>query len=106
MERDILATAMAWFAGRGDAISTKSERMTADLVCPALNMALTWREPPDVIHHGDQSGQYYLPRLQRVLSSDRRAGLDGRRWRYLSQRSGRDQRATKPCSMLSKCEAC
>jgi putative transposase len=33
------------------------ERMTADLVLSALNMALTQRKPQDVIHHSDQGGQ-------------------------------------------------
>lgn len=34
------------------------ERMTADLVLSALNMALTQRKPKDVIHHSDQGSQY------------------------------------------------
>lgn len=34
------------------------ERMTADLVLSALNMALTQRKPQDVIHHSDQGSQY------------------------------------------------
>jgi len=34
------------------------ERMTADLVVSALNMALTQRKPQDVIHHSDQGSQY------------------------------------------------
>lgn len=33
------------------------ERMTADLVLSALNMALTQRKPQDVIHHSDQGSQ-------------------------------------------------
>lgn len=34
------------------------ERMTADLVLSALNMALAQRKPKDVIHHSDQGSQY------------------------------------------------
>lgn len=34
------------------------ERMTADLLLSALNMALTQRKPQDVIHHSDQGSQY------------------------------------------------
>jgi putative transposase len=34
------------------------ERMTADLVLAALNMALAQRKPRDVIHHSDQGSQY------------------------------------------------
>jgi putative transposase len=34
------------------------ERMTADLVVLALNMALMTRKPQSVIHHSDQSSQY------------------------------------------------
>ena len=34
------------------------DRMTADLVLSALNMALTQRKPQDVIHHSDQGSQY------------------------------------------------
>lgn len=34
------------------------ERMTADLVILALNMALTTRKPESVIHHCDQGSQY------------------------------------------------
>ncbi len=34
------------------------ERMTAELVLSALNMALTQRKPQDVIHHSDQGSQY------------------------------------------------
>lgn len=34
------------------------ERMTADLVLDALNMALAQRKPIDVIHHSDQGSQY------------------------------------------------
>jgi putative transposase len=33
------------------------ERMTAELVLSALNMALIQRKPQDVIHHSDQSSQ-------------------------------------------------
>jgi putative transposase len=33
------------------------ERMTADLVLSALNMALAQRKPKDVIHHSDQGSQ-------------------------------------------------
>ena len=33
------------------------ERMTAELVLSALNMALTQRKPQDVIHHSDQGSQ-------------------------------------------------
>ena len=35
-----------------------SERMTADLVIAALNMALLTRKPQSVIHHSDQGSQY------------------------------------------------
>jgi putative transposase len=35
-----------------------SERMTADLVLGALNMALEQRKPQSVIHHSDQGSQY------------------------------------------------
>lgn len=35
-----------------------SERMTADLVLAALNMALHTRRPTSVIHHSDQGSQY------------------------------------------------
>lgn len=34
------------------------ERMTADLVLAALNMALEQRKPKGVIHHSDQGSQY------------------------------------------------
>ena len=34
------------------------ERMTADLVLAALNMAITQRRPTNVIHHSDQGSQY------------------------------------------------
>jgi putative transposase len=34
------------------------ERMTADLVVRALNMALITRKPGNVIHHSDQGSQY------------------------------------------------
>ncbi len=34
------------------------ERMTAQLVLAALNMALAQRKPQDVIHHSDQGSQY------------------------------------------------
>ena len=34
------------------------ERMTADLVIEALNMALMTRKPESVIHHSDQGSQY------------------------------------------------
>ena len=34
------------------------ERMTADLVLSALNMALQMRKPVSVIHHCDQGSQY------------------------------------------------
>ena len=34
------------------------ERMTADLVIAALNMALLTRKPESVIHHSDQGSQY------------------------------------------------
>lgn len=34
------------------------ERMTAELVLAALNMALAQRKPQDVIHHSDQGSQY------------------------------------------------
>jgi len=34
------------------------ERMTAELVLAALNMATTQRRPRDVIHHSDQGSQY------------------------------------------------
>jgi len=34
------------------------ERMTADLVIAALNMALLTRKPQSVIHHSDQGSQY------------------------------------------------
>jgi len=34
------------------------ERMTAELVLAALNMATTQRRPKDVIHHSDQGSQY------------------------------------------------
>ena len=34
------------------------ERMTADLVLAALNMALAQRKPREVIHHSDQGSQY------------------------------------------------
>ena len=34
------------------------ERMSSDLVIPALNMALMTREPESVIHHSDQGSQY------------------------------------------------
>ena len=34
------------------------ERMTADLVLTALNMALEQRKPKNVIHHSDQGSQY------------------------------------------------
>ncbi|MEE1654265.1 integrase core domain-containing protein, partial [Brachymonas sp. J145] len=34
------------------------ERMTADLVLEALNMALEQRKPKSVIHHSDQGSQY------------------------------------------------
>ncbi len=34
------------------------ERMTADLVVEALNMALHTRKPGSVIHHSDQGSQY------------------------------------------------
>ena len=34
------------------------ERMTADLVLAALNMALQQRRPADVVHHSDQGSQY------------------------------------------------
>ena len=34
------------------------ERMTAELVLAALNMALAQRKPDDVIHHSDQGSQY------------------------------------------------
>ena len=34
------------------------ERMTADLVLAALNMALQQRRPVDVVHHSDQGSQY------------------------------------------------
>lgn len=34
------------------------ERMTAELVLSALNMALTQRRPQEVIHHSDQGSQY------------------------------------------------
>ena len=35
-----------------------AEKMTADLVITALNMALTLRKPDGVIHHSDQGSQY------------------------------------------------
>ena len=38
------------------------ERMTADLVLSALNMALTQRKPQDVIHYSDQGSQDGLNR--------------------------------------------
>ena len=34
------------------------EQMTADLVLAALNMAITQRQPKDVIHHSDHGSQY------------------------------------------------
>ncbi len=34
------------------------ERMTADLVTAALDMALEQRKPTDVVHHSDQGSQY------------------------------------------------
>ena len=34
------------------------ERMSSDLVIPALNMALMTRKPESVIHHSDQGSQY------------------------------------------------
>ena len=34
------------------------ERMTAELVLAALNMALAQRKPREVIHHSDQGSQY------------------------------------------------
>lgn len=34
------------------------ERMTAELVLAALNMALAQRKPQDVIHHSDQVSPY------------------------------------------------
>ena len=34
------------------------ESMTADLVLAAMNMALSQRRAPDVIHHSDQRSQY------------------------------------------------
>ncbi len=34
------------------------ERMTADLVITALNMAIFMRQPTEVIHHSDQGSQY------------------------------------------------
>ena len=34
------------------------QRMTADLVIAALNMALLTRKPVSVIHHSDQGSQY------------------------------------------------
>ncbi len=36
------------------------ERMTADLVLAALNMALEQRKPKGVIHHSDQGSQYTI----------------------------------------------
>ena len=34
------------------------ERMTAELVLTALNMAIEQRKPEDVVHHSDQGSQY------------------------------------------------
>lgn len=39
------------------------ERMTAELVIEALNMALMTRKPESVIHHSDQGSQYTASRL-------------------------------------------
>lgn len=65
------------------------ERMTADLVLAALNMALQQRRPRSVIHHSDQGSQPERG-LWQALPSHGRASLDGLRWRCLRQRHGRE----------------
>lgn len=46
-----------------------SSRMTADLVCLALLMALQWRVPcRELIHHSDRGGQYISQALQDLFT--------------------------------------
>ena len=45
------------------------ERMTADLVLAALNMALEQRKPKGVIHHSDQGSQGGFNRSSQHLQS-------------------------------------
>jgi len=67
------------------------ERMTADLVLAALNMALEQRKPQGgVIHHSDQGSQYTSIANGRALQEDGRAPFDGHGRRRLRQRHGRE----------------
>ena len=52
------------------------ERMTADLVILALNMALMARKPQSVIHHSDQGSQYQY-RVWQALQGNGRSPLHG-----------------------------
>ena len=65
------------------------ERMTADLVLGALNMALHTRRPDSVIHHSDQGSQR-ANCLWQPLPRDGGAALDGQGGRRLLQRHGRE----------------
>ena len=61
------------------------ERMTADLVLAALNMALHTGRPDSVIHHSDQGSQR-ANCLWQPLQGDGRAPVDGHGGRCLRQR--------------------
>ncbi len=51
-------TTLAMLRWDGARAWAMGERMTADLVLAALNMALEQRKPKGVIHHSDQGSQY------------------------------------------------
>lgn len=65
------------------------ERMVADLVLAALNMALERSKHRGVIHHSDQGSPVHQPGLRGALPADAGAPFDGNRGRRLRQRDGR-----------------
>jgi putative transposase len=67
------------------------QRMTADLVLAALNLALLTRKPSGVIHHSDQGSQYTSVEFGRRCAQMGRTALDGQRGRRLRQRYGRER---------------
>lgn len=66
------------------------ERMTADLVLTALNMALEQRKPKGVIHHSDQGRPVHERGLRGALPADAGQAFDENGGRCLRQRDGRE----------------